>query len=809
MDNYTNGSTNGAANGKFNGNGAAALRAAMMPVIEQDAGIDLSDYWRAIVKGKWVILIVFLAGLSFSIFFAYSQYDIYEASTKVLVRDSKFSGPVKLIGYDFSELRGLANELEILRSRTLAEQVAMKLLQNIYVDPLEKKDTLSVVKAATGKGLARYDEIAQRILSGMTVRRLGETDMLLIGYVSTDAPETAIISRTVADAYGDRNKKSSQNAASVLRKFLEDQLDRKRRQLVESEEELQRFIEQNKIVSPNDETSRLIGQQSSALALMEASGVDLGALEAALTEYKKQIEALNPKLANSVVQGTLDSYTKGFQAQIATLEIERDKIATDPNSQSNANVQQKLKLLNDQIDAYKKRLQEAFELQVKKGMANLTNVDQIMNLYRTKLQTELQIVSAQTRYNLYKRQADEYERRFIQAPERSIGLMRLQRKQQSALEIYNLIEKRYSEALIAQEQVPSSVEIIDYAIPPLYPFAPNRRQTMFMGGLIGLVAGIGLVLLIQFLDRTIHTPEHAERLGVPLLATIPVIETFDETVRNKSGASVKVVEGPDAEYKKIASHLVTHFDPKSSVSEAYRALRTSILFSISRYSDSDKPEGKIFVVTSSSPKEGKSTTISNLAITIAQGGNKVLLIDTDLRRPVIHAIFGYNKEPGLTNYLVGRAKIDDTIRTSLINNLDIMTSGTVPPNPSELISTPRMLEFLDEMRRRYDVVLMDSPPVMAVTDAQILSKITDGTIMIVASGQTQSELAKRSRDLIQKVGGRIVGAVLNNFNLSNSYGSYYKYYRYYNYYYDSKNTAPLKRTFLERLADGFSSLTKV
>jgi capsular exopolysaccharide synthesis family protein len=318
--------------------------------------------------------------------------------------------------------------------------------------------------------------------------------------------------------------------------------------------------------------------------------------------------------------------------------------------------------------------------------------------------------------------------------------------------------------------------------------------------IVGVFLGIGIVMLIQFLDRTIYTPEQAEQLA-PLLATIPVIESFDESVREKTGTNVQVIEGPDAEYKKIASHLVTHFDPKSSVSEAYRALRTNVLFSGTYEAGSEGKLGKAYTVTSSSPKEGKSTTISNLAITIAQGGQKVLLIDTDLRRPVIHSIFGYNKEPGVTNYLVGRAAIADIIRNSPITNLDILTSGTIPPNPSELIGSQRMRDLLVELRKRYDIILFDSPPVIAVTDAQVLAKQTDGVILIISSGQTHIELARRAKQAIQKVDGKILGLVLNNFDMTSTYGSYYKYYRYYNYYYDPKNNAPIKVPFMEKIID--------
>jgi len=410
----------------------------------------------------------------------------------------------------------------------------------------------------------------------------------------------------------------------------------------------------------------------------------------------------------------------------------------------------------------------------------------------------------QTRLKAYKELAEEYDKAFLKTPGKNIEFARLQRNNKTLEELFSLLEKRYQEALIAEEQVPSGVEVVDWAIPNPIPVGPNRRNNMILSIVVGLLAGVGVTLILQFLDQSIHTPEQAEKLGM-LLTTIPVIETYDETVRDKAATSVKVIEGPDAEYKKIASHLVTHLDPKSAVSEAYRSLRTAILFSSAGSAKENGSAGKVYVITSSSPKEGKSTTIANLAITLGQGGQKTLLIDADLRRPVIHSVFGYNKEPGITNYLVGRANVEEITRITPIPNLSVITSGTIPPNPSELLGSPRMREFLEQMREKYDMILFDSPPVMAVTDAQILSQHADGVIVVLAAGQTQIELAKRTKQALLKVDAPIIGYVLNNFDVTKTYGSYYKYYRYYNYYYESK-AAPKKKNFFETLSDRLSGI---
>lgn len=219
------------------------------------------------------------------------------------------------------------------------------------------------------------------------------------------------------------------------------------------------------------------------------------------------------------------------------------------------------------------------------------------------------------------------------------------------------------------------------------------------------------------------------------------------------------------------SVIITHSDPKSPVSEAYRVLRTNI-----QYSSIDKPL-KTFVVTSAGPMEGKTTTIVNLAASFAQMGSKVLLIDSDLRRPRIHDIFWASNEMGLTNLLAAHGESVKYIRQSAISGLDILTSGTIPPNPSELLNSNSMKQFIKNVREEYDIILLDAPPVGNVTDAAIISTFVDGTIIVVNSGKVEIDALKRAKELLNKVNANIIGAVLNNMD-KKANGSYYYQYKY-------------------------------
>lgn len=220
------------------------------------------------------------------------------------------------------------------------------------------------------------------------------------------------------------------------------------------------------------------------------------------------------------------------------------------------------------------------------------------------------------------------------------------------------------------------------------------------------------------------------------------------------------------------SKLITFIEPKSPISEAYRTLRTNIQFS------SFDEDIRVIYTTSALPSEGKSTTSANLAVTFAQGGVKTLLVDCDLRKPNVHKIFGLSNTRGLSNLLVKEQGLEKIIYQSGIENLHILTSGLKPPNPSELLASNKMKEFIEVLKKYYDIVILDAPPVAVVTDAQIISQYSQGGILVVASGESEREVIVKARNLLEKVGSKILGVVLNKAEKKSGKG-------YYNYYYDS------------------------
>jgi len=285
---------------------------------------------------------------------------------------------------------------------------------------------------------------------------------------------------------------------------------------------------------------------------------------------------------------------------------------------------------------------------------------------------------------------------------------------------------------------------------------PNKKRNLLLAVILGLFTGFGLALFLEYLDNTIKLPDEIkEDLNIPYLGAVPAF--------SQNGIP-----------HHIPSDLVTIHSPKSPVSESYRGIRTGILFS-----SADKSP-QVIMVTSVSPLEGKTTSAANLSVILANAESRVLLIDADMRRPRIHKVFEVDRKIGLSSVLVGTESLKDAIVSSRVDGLDILPVGHIPPNPSEIIGSQKMEKLLDALRKKYSRIIIDSPPMLAVTDAVVLSQMVDGVLLVIRSGETPRTAIQNSLARLQTVKAKILGAILNSVGVGRD--SYY-YYQYSHYYY--------------------------
>ena len=344
----------------------------------------------------------------------------------------------------------------------------------------------------------------------------------------------------------------------------------------------------------------------------------------------------------------------------------------------------------------------------------------------------------------------------------------LEREFESNKRIYNELLQRTKETSVTEQLETNNIRVVDRAMTPTVPIAPRKKLNIFLAMVVGLVCGTVLAFFFEYLDNSIKTPEDIKQyLDMPFLGFIP-----------------KVAAEVTAAYPvaKRSADTIVALEPRSTASEAYRSLRTNVMFSSLEH-------GPIILVTSAGPTEGKSITVANLGITMAQSGSKTLIIDCDLRKPRMHRIFNIpTTGSGLTdmiaNFGTNGARI--TVKRTKIENLDILPCGKIPPNPSELLGSERMKLLLEALAKKYDKILIDSPPVTVVTDPVILSRIAGGVIIIIRAGETRRDVVRRAKEQLRNVNATILGGVLNSVDLQKD-NYYYSSYYHYNYYYQRKD----------------------
>ncbi|HDQ44726.1 MAG TPA: polysaccharide biosynthesis tyrosine autokinase [bacterium] len=352
------------------------------------------------------------------------------------------------------------------------------------------------------------------------------------------------------------------------------------------------------------------------------------------------------------------------------------------------------------------------------------------------------------------------QKRLRMLPGEEMRLVQLSRQRRANEEIHELLLKRHKEAELAEAVAPSNVLIIDPAVPPAYPISKDKKKMALYGLFAGFGLGIGAAFLLEVMDKNIRTREDVSRfLKLPILGGIPRVKFDDYELQDSEKA------------KSISSQIVTHDYSPTPVGEAYRVLRTNLLFS------KEMDSMKSLVIGSMTPGEGKSFTSANLAITLAQQKSNTLLIDADLRRGVLHNTFNCLKKPGLTNYLTGVAPLGSVLRETYIPNLSLITCGSMIPNPSEILGSLRMQKFIEGISKRFDFIIFDTPPLYAATDAVVLGTLVDGVAIVVRAGKTNGEEVRRRLELFQNVQAKIVGVILNGSGIEVAHEGY-SYYRY-------------------------------
>ena len=718
---------------------------------------SFKEYLNIIRQNLTPILLISITGLLVSVLYAYNAKDIYKSVTSLKIskpQGSILNSPLIPEFQDFGSDRFIANEIEVLKSYTIKEKVANSLIENFNI--VGERDSFYLLldfetKVGDNKStkIKSVTEIITTLESKVGIEQKRGLDIVEISVESPSAFEAALISNLYAEAYKLFNLQINRSQLTTIKEFLFLQRNEKMTELNRAEDILKNYQEQKGIVELPEQARALIQQMTDFEAKRNATKIDLMIAEKNLKELKNEMAKQDPRIKDYLESFAAEPYLKQLQENIAQLESQRDlAIANNQLSKNNsivADFEKRIKELKDKLNT---------KIETYKAGIFASSPQEIKDLSKRVLEAELiyqGLVSNTKQLDLI---VKDYEKNFNELPKRTIDLAKLERDRAAYEKLYQLVEEKYQEALINEQSAPGNVLIVDVARRADKPSKPNRNLIVLVGLVLGVGLGFGFAFLKNYFDNTVKTPEDIQRKNINVLAWVPLIEGID-------------LKGNEFEF-------IVAKRPDSIPSEAFRALRTRIQFS-----KVEKDAIKTILITSSTPREGKTTISVNLSGSFANAGKKTLIVDCDLRKPRMHNVFKVKRFPGITDYFFGQASYDEIIRKSEVDNLYYITAGTIPPNPSELLSSVQMTEFLNKVKSEYDIVIIDSPPVIAVTDSEILSRLVDVSILVVSANQTEKELMTKSTELLSHDHGSFVGVILNNFSYKAGYGSYYKYYYYY------------------------------
>lgn len=717
----------------------------------EEESIDLNHYLWMLRRGKWIILGFVLAGLLAAGYVNRTTTPVYSSSsTFIYTADNSMSRTLDMPGTSWFQMDATRNDqIHLINSRTLAEQVADSVLHSPDSDSL-------IAVLFTGSVPDR--QYIRNSLVGMAQARVSvswikDTDFFVLTGSGYSPEASAVITNLVLHVYYRWNRLQARGENREVRMFLEEQLLLISNQLESSETELLLYKESNDITDIDAETRNLINNLSSFETQMRAAGANADAARVR-RDYLSGLLAQQRESVGVDIANANNGYVMQIQEDLARYEGARATLLAEgalPDSDPVLSVESRITTKRDELTRALEDLSGInYPTDPARGMESLVS---------SLASAEAEYRSSTARMNALDRVVANLNSNLSGLPEMQHQLVSLERNRTVNENIYVLLRTRYEEVRIAEVGQMGNVTIVDTALPGGM-IRPTSRRNLIMGILVGFAAGIGLVFLMNQMNNTLRSPEQLERYGIPLLGVIP---TF--TVKREKGTFL----------------LAMLESPKSPAAEAIRDLRTSLSFS--------RPGEKIkkLLITSSGPQEGKSSISANLAIAEAHAGKKVILVDCDLRRPVINKAFGYHRKPGFTELVTGKATLEEVIRQTEIPGLSVVCSGHIPSNPSEMADSAVRQDLFDTLAECADLIIVDSPPAAVVTDAVSISAVMDSVLLVSRSGKVQQKVVQGVWQKLQRTGVHLSGAVMNDFDPVSSYTSY-TYYTYRYQYYYSENS---------------------
>ncbi|MCY7374960.1 MAG: polysaccharide biosynthesis tyrosine autokinase [Pyrinomonadaceae bacterium] len=783
----------------------------------QDGGFQLITYWRIIRKRFWLVVGIAVLMTTLAAIYMARKPDIFQSRAVVQVDleqanpdlitsgdrrssamnqdPSYFNTQLQLLSSE-SLLRRVIKELSLdsnkefqklkanesastwrsmLKAVGLASETTKKSDRGVDEVSVSANPSLATSEEiAEAVRLAPYVDIIKKTLSVEPVREsrasFKDTRLIEIWFRHTDPEFAAFVVNGIGEVFAKANQEKRSGTSGKTNDFLQKRIAQLQSEINSSEQKLVNLTKESGILNSGE-------NQTIVLSGLDILNKQLLDAENDRKNAQAEYESVNgsPESLNSRAEELAGRYTTERENSIRDLRNDTEKKIADLNAVRNRLLEEYQPIAQEvvEVDTQIKALETALKKAIATNQEDLAkyrkrNISDLLNNLRTKyLSAKAREDKIRASFNQQYNEAQGQNQSGV-----SLSLLKQDIETKKGF-LKGLLDNQRGNDVVAAG-TGNNIAVAEIAIPSDIPVSPRRLTTVLGALFLSTLFGMGLALFLEYLDDTIRTTEEIESLlGLPALAAIPRIDSIPKRKLLLVGSGEE--GGETATVANPTSELLIHNDSRSSLAEAYRQLRTSILLSTAGHAP------KSLLITSSLPSEGKTTTAINTAISLAQTGAKVLIIDADMRRPRLHSIFNISNAEGLSTLLSSQLEdrnIEDAVSYNEEASLHLLTSGPIPPNPAELIGSEQMSQLLKKLQNKFTHVVVDSPPIASFTDGVLIASMVDGVILVVNSGRSSRQVVRRSKQLLMDIGAKIFGVVLNNVNLR-SQDNYYYYQSYY------------------------------
>ncbi len=739
--------------------------------------VTLYEILGVLRKQRWVVLGCFLGVVVLVAAYTFLRQPIYEANS-VLYVDREQSTPQlqQLVGLQGGS-NDVANEIEILRSRTIALRVADRLQQQQTLPGADER--LSILETDGEEALSRIDVMRRLRGSYVEVEPVSAgTALIRVTASSPQAQEAAMIVDFYAEEYVEYNRAQSRLRVAASRAFLNDMTGRFRQRLALAEDTLKTFLQEGEVVAPEVEVEQLLMQIADLRQRQYEAQLERAAAETKLRTLRRRVEEIAPTLSEQIASGA-DAAIEGLKEErnrrIAELEARYARtpsLRADPSQDAEAaQLAREIERLQREINQRARSIAEEALSTEGLGAAGHAGGTQSLLAQLSGLQEQITdneiILRAQVeRLRIINRELAGLTAELGELPNEEVVLRSLERTLETQREIYLSLVRRLQEATVAEQSELGYARIVDEALVPEHPARPVVPLNLALGVVLGLLVGAGAAFARHALDDKVHGPQELRKRGYGVLSAVPDMQRIVDD--DFDGRERVTVDGQTYD-----TRLITLLNPLAPAAESYRRLRANLQFS--------RPDAAVrtIMVTSAGPNEGKSLTSMNLAIALAQAGRRTAYVDADLRRATGHKLMGGAREPGLVDLLFDADAFAPGRFATRVDDLYVIPAGRTVPNPAEMLSSERLRAVLRRLQETFDAVVIDTPPVLLVADALQLAAQCDTSVLVCAAEQTPWAALEHSAEALREAGGHLTGLVLNRYDARGDQAYGYGYAEYY------------------------------